>query len=903
MVRLVGRSDEFAAAVAVVERCIHGGVPGAVLLRGEPGIGKSALLAAIEAAVPPIATRIHATGYVTERDVAFAAAGPALRDLAGFGEAGRALSGIAASGAKPLQLLEAAYRAVSTRPVVVVADDVQWFDERSLALLHYLLRGAVAGPHPLVLLAASRPVPSGVAFVRSVAELLPDANAVRFILAPLPPAAVAELVGAVAPSLPAAEVARVSGRACGSPFWATMLARGIDERSVISDRLDALVGDDVEVFAAVVVAARPVADGDIASVLGWSEERVAAAAERSVAAGLLLRSRGQLVVVHDLVREAALQGLPADRLARLHGRFAAALAADGASATDLQVAIGHRRSAGMPATDLGARLLRSAQRRRLGSDALDMLVDELGAADAGTQRALGTLATELGSHDVAQERWLAASEREPDAARRAADLLAAARAAYLRRAYDDARNLLDDARAGADVVTEIEAALLEGGIVRWADHDAATARTFTARALERIEAADDGGDAWRAIRFGALVAAREDAMVVDDVPGLVRRAEELMPVAASLGPARRREAIAGLMDARIFEGRLQEALELADEVIAEARREALPAALLSGLAGRVMVLHSMGLLVEARELATEAVSLERRFSRPPSFISVESLAVTIDLSISDWSAAVRRLAAIEDAEPDPHFRLAPLQGQLLGVSAFGETRRDEVLELVARGHGYLAGVRCRRCGLEFACAAVGGLMRLGERGAAAATWEARPEPGDDPRLDLWSRRATALMRWPDDPAMSTSLLRDIAVEAEAHGWVLDAVWTLLDLGRAAVAGPPDVAAEILAAAGDLAGSCGAVNEAALAQRLLRSIGVRTWRRGSGAAPGALDALTEREVRVAGLVASGATNPEIADILFLSRKTIERDVSSILRKLEVRNRAELAGRMGDPAPRG
>jgi DNA-binding NarL/FixJ family response regulator len=41
---------------------------------------------------------------------------------------------------------------------------------------------------------------------------------------------------------------------------------------------------------------------------------------------------------------------------------------------------------------------------------------------------------------------------------------------------------------------------------------------------------------------------------------------------------------------------------------------------------------------------------------------------------------------------------------------------------------------------------------------------------------------------------------------------------------------------------------------------------------------------------------GASNPDIAGTLFLSRKTVERHVSSILGKLEVKNRAQLAARM-------
>ena len=47
------------------------------------------------------------------------------------------------------------------------------------------------------------------------------------------------------------------------------------------------------------------------------------------------------------------------------------------------------------------------------------------------------------------------------------------------------------------------------------------------------------------------------------------------------------------------------------------------------------------------------------------------------------------------------------------------------------------------------------------------------------------------------------------------------------------------------------------------------------------------------VKIAILVAAGNTNPEIADRLFLSRKTIERHVSNVLARTGARNRTDLA----------
>src|SRR5437016_675690 len=54
-----------------------------------------------------------------------------------------------------------------------------------------------------------------------------------------------------------------------------------------------------------------------------------------------------------------------------------------------------------------------------------------------------------------------------------------------------------------------------------------------------------------------------------------------------------------------------------------------------------------------------------------------------------------------------------------------------------------------------------------------------------------------------------------------------------------------------------------------------------------------DSLTPAEIKIAALVESGLSNPEIADKLLLSRRTVATHVSHILKKLDVNSRIDIA----------
>jgi DNA-binding NarL/FixJ family response regulator len=82
---------------------------------------------------------------------------------------------------------------------------------------------------------------------------------------------------------------------------------------------------------------------------------------------------------------------------------------------------------------------------------------------------------------------------------------------------------------------------------------------------------------------------------------------------------------------------------------------------------------------------------------------------------------------------------------------------------------------------------------------------------------------------------------------------------------------------------------GAGNDADAAAALLRELGVKATRTG----PKNVGRLTKREQEVLSLLGEGLSNPEIADRLFLSRRTVEHHVAHILSKLGLRSRAEAA----------
>jgi DNA-binding NarL/FixJ family response regulator len=86
----------------------------------------------------------------------------------------------------------------------------------------------------------------------------------------------------------------------------------------------------------------------------------------------------------------------------------------------------------------------------------------------------------------------------------------------------------------------------------------------------------------------------------------------------------------------------------------------------------------------------------------------------------------------------------------------------------------------------------------------------------------------------------------------------------------------------------------AAGEALLAPTVTRRLLDRfaeTLPNGAKRPPPGLDLLTERELEVLKLLAQGLSNAELAERLFLSETTVKSHISSVLRKLDLRDRVQ------------
>jgi hypothetical protein len=221
MSAFVGRVDEL-GVLDEVGRAASAGEVAAAIVVGDAGCGKSRLLA--EAADRSALARVfRIIGYEPERQV----------------------------------------------PLAAASDDLQWVDELSVALCHYLVRAAGATGEPLALVAAGRPSPNEASLSTSLGQVLPQERLARLELGPLPSDEAFELTKALAPALEDHE-ARTSppwpaGRRSGSRH--SYEAAEWRRHGASSPRVSvARAWDAGSLVALLAVAGRPLAIADAAAL-------------------------------------------------------------------------------------------------------------------------------------------------------------------------------------------------------------------------------------------------------------------------------------------------------------------------------------------------------------------------------------------------------------------------------------------------------------------------------------------------------------------------------------------------------------------------------------------------------------------------------------------------------------
>ena len=250
-----------------------------------------------------------------------------------------------------------------------------------------------------------------------------------------------------------------------------------------------------------------------------------------------------------------------------------------------------------------------------------------------------------------------------------------------------------------------------------------------------------------------------------------------------------------------------------------------------------------------------------------------------------------------------HQNIAAWQARFGGARLASEVEAELA---AARTDSALAG--CPRCASELAVTSAELLARIGrveEARHEMGAWEGQAIAVGYPMQEVRrarSRAAIAAAR--GDVHAAASMLEALAEDLKGEGLLEELLWARLDLGRVLADSDRDGSVRAFTNAAALAEEVGAETQRRLAAQELRRLGVRAWRRGVETRDAGIAGLSSREVEISRLVASGLTNREVAQMLRISPRTVERHVTNVLTKLDLRNRTELATFMRSaPAVRG
>lgn len=916
-VELLGRDAELAVVGGFV--AAHDRWPAVLLVRGEPGIGKTSVWREGVRLARERGLRVLVAGpSESEAQISFAALGDLLSDvlerlLGGLpGQQRRALEVALRigdldpgegppldQGAVSFAFLTALRDLVVEGPVLVGVDDVQWLDAASRTALSFAVRRLGADPIGLLLSQrVEREEPVALGLERAFE---PDRLTVLG-LGPLTFGAVQRLLHrSLGGALPRPALSRVYELSGGNPFFALELGRARERGSVelgVGGRLpvplEALVRDRIAVLPAesrgALGAAAALSVPTLTLVDAVSDGELGPA----VAAGIVAFDGDVIRFSHPLLRSAAYVGLPPGERNELHRRLAhvvedveerawqlalACRGPDSEVARRLEEAAAHAyaRGATVAAAELAARALALTPPGEASAREERTLQAAQYRFEAGESRAARELLERLiGSAPAGHLRARAFARLARMSNYIASPGLAAGRYRQALAEVGDDRSLRG----------EIEEGLAWSLVLLREELDAAEAHAHAAVALAR-----QLGDPSRACEALTASAVAQVYLGRAGPTMLMGPALELERATAHLPVSRQPRWALGALLMLVDElDAARESLELAWRRAEERIEDAVVPLLLSRLSYCEWL---AGDWVRARELALEGYEAARRTEQPSQRAIVLAAHAVVEAHLGEVDiarAAASECLAVADQASAVGSAAANGALGVLELSLGNATQASRHLEPTLGV--VLPGGVGEPDELRFGPYAVEALISLGRAGEA-----------EDGIAYL-----QGLARAPHSPSLGGALERCRGLLALARG-DLDGALARLEqaLARHDRVPIPFEQARSLLALGSAQRR--AKQRAAARQTLERALesfdrlGARLWSERThgelariGGRAASRDALSATEQRVAALVAAGRTNPEVAAELFLTVHTVEKALTRIYAKLGIRSRTELARRL-------